>query len=107
MEIEAIQDLIKNDEETRRRIAAQYEKRHKLKQELDAEKKRLTEAAQAAVQAQMEAERQKLDAQIKEEAKKNRDYLARASAGLQTMYTENKERWRRELFERAIKEKQG
>lgn len=55
----------------------------------------------------MEAERQKLDAQIKEEAKKNEDYLARASAGLQTMYTENKERWRRELFERAIKEKQG
>ena len=106
MEIEAIQDLIKNDEETRQRIETQYEKRYKLKQELEAEKKRLTLEMQAAAQAQVDATRKQLDEQIKKEAENNQIYLVKASGDLQAMYDKNKERWRQELFNRVVKEKQ-
>lgn len=105
MEIEAIQELIKNDEETRQRIAVQYEKRHKLKQALEAEKKRLTLQAQTAVRSQVDATRKQLDEQIKKEAENNRLYLAEASAELRALYDKNKERWRQELFDRVVKEK--
>ena len=44
MEIEAIQDLISDDEETRKRIDELHEKRFRMKQEIEAEKKRLTDA---------------------------------------------------------------
>ena len=43
MEIEAIQDLISDDEETRKRIDELHEKRFRMKQEIEAEKKRLTD----------------------------------------------------------------
>ena len=106
MEIEAIQDLIKNDEETRQRIETQHEKRYKLKQELEAEKKRLTLEMQAAAQAQVDTTRKQLDEQIKKEAENNQIYLVKASGDLQAMYDKIKERWRHELFNRVVKEKQ-
>ena len=104
MEIEAIQDLISDDEETRKRIDELHEKRFRMKQEIEAEKKRLTEESRAAVNAQVEATRKELDEKIQKDEAASKAYFDRESEKLRSSFAGNKERWRKELVERILSE---
>ncbi|HCV54683.1 MAG: hypothetical protein PUE98_00520 [Galactobacillus timonensis] len=102
MEIEAIQDLISDDEETRKRIDELHEKRFRMKQEIEAEKKRLTEESRAAVNAQVEATRKELDEKIQKDEAASKAYFDRESEKLRSSFAENKEKWRKELVDRIL-----
>ena len=102
MEIEAIQDLINDDEETRKRIDELHEKRFRMKQEIEAEKKKLTEESRAAVNAQVEATRKELDEKSQKDEEASKAYFARESEKLRSSFAENKDRWRKELVERVL-----
>ncbi len=98
MEIDAIKKLIETDERVRREIQEEYDKRDKFKQEIEAEKKKISDEAWKAVNQQVEDTRNQLQAKVKADDEKNQAYYARASELLKKDYAENKDKWRKEIY---------
>lgn len=102
MELEAIQQLIKTDEETRKRVNDVYQKRSDLKQAIADEKQKLHDAAWDEVKQKVTDTKKQLDAKIEQDEKDNATYYKTAFEKLQSMYDGNKEKWKKDLVQRII-----
>ena len=101
MEIDAIQELIQLDEDTRKKIDQIHETKFELKQAIEQEKKELSDKAWNDVRERVESTRKELDEKIAENEKTTHDQFVKDSAALTKLYEENQERWIGELTEQA------
>ena len=104
MEIDAIQKLIDTDEKVRKEIKDVYDRRAQLKQAIVDEKKKMSDDAWAAVNAQVESTKAQLEAKVKADDAQNQAYYSKASADLQKQFDASHAKWRKELYERIVED---
>jgi uncharacterized tellurite resistance protein B-like protein len=102
MEIDAIKKLIETDEKVRNQVDDAYNQRQQLKQAIENEKKKLSDEAWAAVNARVDETKHELDEKIKAEDEKNQAYYDKASSQLKQLYEQNRQKWRKMLYERVL-----
>lgn len=102
MEIEAIQELIRTDEQVRKEIQNVYDERTQLRQNIETEKKKLSDAAWADVNAKVDATKKELDEKIVADEQKNQAYYEDASQQIKAAYEACRRKWRQEIYDRVI-----
>lgn len=102
MEIEAIQELIQMDEDTRKKVDDIHARKFQIKQNTDQEKKELNDQAWKEVNAKVDATRKQLDEEIIKKEADTQAAFKKSSAVLTALYKENREKWIQELIDRAL-----
>jgi multidrug efflux pump subunit AcrB len=102
MEIEAIQELIQMDEDTRKKVDDIHAKKFQVKQDVDQAKKDLYDQAWEEVKAQVDKTKQELDDGIAKNEADTRAAYEKDSAALTALYNQNREKWIEELTDRAL-----
>ncbi len=102
MEIEAIQELIQMDEDTRKKVDDIHAKKYQIKQDTDQAKKEISEQAWKDVNAKVDATKIKLDDEIVQKETATQVAYEKASAALTALYQDNREKWIQQLTDRAL-----
>lgn len=102
MEIDAILKLIETDEKVRSQVQEVHDKKNQLKQRIEDEKKKISEDTWKEVYAKVDQTKKALDEKIKTDDLENQAYYERVSALLQEQYSQNKDKWRKEIYQRVI-----
>lgn len=100
MELKAIEHLIETDEKTCERIKAHHEERKHLKDEAEIIKQKLRDESAKETTKIIQETRAELDQKIARDSSENEAHFKAASARLEQMYQNNRDKWCDELVKR-------
>ena len=102
MEIEAIVELIKQDEENRTKLDTLQKEKEDLSEALNIEKEKISKETWDSVHKEIENKRKELESKIGEDSKENKERFEKEAKRLEDIYNSKKDEWVNSLYKMVV-----